>query len=80
MKHIIAVSMPSGRWCAFSSFCPNGEDRTKFALVPINDGVIKNVSTWDSEAEAQAYLDAQLDVAPGLRKLGRFVILPGDVA
>lgn len=69
MKFIIACRLPSGAMYAFATF----ED--KFALVPVEKGVVRKCMAWDTAAQAQAYLDEQLKLAPSVNKLGPFEIL-----
>lgn len=69
MKYIIvAATFPSGARWAFS------HKGREFALVQIKGDEVRRASAWDSAQEAQRHLDAQLDVAPDLARLGPFTI------
>lgn len=68
MKYVILVTFPSGGRWAFSVY-----DK-KFALVPVIGDCVRKAMYWESAQEAQKYLDAQLEAAPGLARLGPFAI------
>lgn len=68
MKWIITCTFPSGAKWAMASY------KEQFALVPVENGVVRKASSWDTPEAAQDYLDAQLEVAPDLEKLGPFRI------
>lgn len=66
MKWIIVCTFKSGAKWAWS------RRQHEFALVPLQNGRVNLALAWDSKAEAEDYLIAQLEVAPGLAKLGPF--------
>lgn len=74
MKYIIVKVLPSGAMWAFAAH------KGQFAMRPIVDGSVRNVFAFDSEAEAQAHLDKQMEIAPDLDQLGPFVIQPMELA
>lgn len=69
MKYIIACELPSGARFAFSKL------KEQFALVQIENGVVRKALAFDSEAEAETYLREQLAVAPELSRLEPEVIM-----
>jgi hypothetical protein len=72
MKYIITCQMPSGLKLAFSVY---EKDRKKtFALVPMEDGIVKKALSFSSYLDAQLHLERQLMAAPELEKLGPFRI------
>lgn len=63
---IITLKLPSGTQYAFTHY------KKTFALVPIENGQVRQASSWDTLAQAEHYLEEQLKIAPTLMKLGPF--------
>ncbi len=65
--------MESGNVLAWSRF------KGQFALVKVQNGCVRYALAWESEKEAIAYMSAQIQVAPQLRKMGTFRVIPMEI-